>query len=31
MRYIVMNGPAFTAGSDEVLPPQFASQATQGG
>ena len=31
MRYIVMNGPAFVAGSDEVLPPQFASQATHGG
>jgi len=31
MRYIVMNGPAFTAGSDEVLPPQFSSQTTQGG
>jgi mannose-6-phosphate isomerase-like protein (cupin superfamily) len=30
MRYIVMNGPAFTVGSDEVLPPQFSSQ-TQGG
>ena len=26
MRYIVMNGPAFTAGSDEVLPPAFPSQ-----
>jgi mannose-6-phosphate isomerase-like protein (cupin superfamily) len=23
MRYIVTNGPAFTAGSDKVLPPTF--------
>jgi mannose-6-phosphate isomerase-like protein (cupin superfamily) len=28
MRYVVMNGPAFTAGSDEVLPPAFPSAQT---
>jgi mannose-6-phosphate isomerase-like protein (cupin superfamily) len=26
MRYIVMNGPAFTAGSDKVLPPAFVPE-----
>jgi mannose-6-phosphate isomerase-like protein (cupin superfamily) len=30
MRYLVINGPAFTAGSDQVLPPAFPVE-TQGG